>query len=211
MNDGFVPMRTASELTGLHPNTLRKYADNYKIKSYRNPAGQRLLHKLSLQAFCSSHHVSPEIPKDCKESFLYARVSSKKQHDDLLRQIHFLHSRKPHYANYRVVQDIASGINFKRKGLQTILEACLRGTIGEVVVAHRDRLARFGYDLIAFLVERSGGFITVIDDQRNKSSEQELSEDLMSIVHVYCCRHMGKRSYQTRNESSQDTPQDQLG
>jgi predicted site-specific integrase-resolvase len=211
MNDGFVPMRTASELTGLHPNTLRKYADNYKIKSYRNPAGQRLLHKLSLQAFCSSHHVSPEIPKGGKESFLYARVSSKKQHDDLLRQIHFLQSRKPLYANYRVVQDIASGINFKRKGLQTILEACLRGTVGEVVVAHRDRLARFGYDLIAFLVERSGGIITVIDDQRNKSSEQELSEDLMSIVHVYCCRHMGKRSYQTRNESRQDTPQDQPG
>ena len=211
MSDVFIPMRTASEITGLHPNTLRKYADNYKIKSYRNLAGQRLLHKLSLQAFCSTHHVSTEIPKSCKESFIYARVSSKKQHDDLLRQIHFLQSRKPLYANYRVIQDIASGINFKRKGLQTILEACLRGTVGEVVVAHRDRLARFGYDLIAFLVERSGGVVTVIDDQKNKSSEQELSEDLMSIVHVYCCKHMGRRSYQTRNESNQDTSQDQPG
>jgi predicted site-specific integrase-resolvase len=175
MNDGFVPMRTASELTGLHPNTLRKYADNYKIKSYRNPAGQRLLHKLSLQAFCSSHHVSTEIPKGCKESFLYARVSSKKQHDDLLRQINFLQSRKPLYANYRVIQDIASGINFKRKGLQTILEACLRGTVGEVVVTHRDRLAYSGYDIISFLVERSGGFITIIDDQSDQSSEHELA------------------------------------
>jgi predicted site-specific integrase-resolvase len=175
MSDVFVPMRTASELTGLHPNTLRKYADNYKIKSYRNPAGQRLLHKISLQSFCSSHHVSPEIPKACKESFLYARVSSKKQYDDLLCKIKFLQSRKPIYANYRVIQDIATGIDLKRKGLQTILEACLCGTVGEVVVTHRDQLTRSGYDLIAFLVERSGGIITVIDDQRDQSSEQELS------------------------------------
>ena len=175
MSDEFIPMRTASDITGLHPNTLRKYADNYKIKSYRNLAGQRLLHKLSLQAFCSTHHVSTEIPKSCKESFIYARVSSKKQHDDLLRQIHFLQSRKPLYANYRVIQDIASDTDYKRQGLQTILEACLRGIVGEVVVTHRDRLACSGYDIISFLVERSGGFITVIDDQSDQSSKQELA------------------------------------
>ena len=175
MSDEFIPMRTASDITGLHPNTLRKYADNNKIKSYRSPAGQRMLHKLSLQAFCSTHHVSAEIPKNCKESFLYARVSSKKQHDDLLHQILFLQSRKPLYANYRVIQDIASDTDYKRQGLQTILEACLRGIVGEVVVTHRDRLACSGYDIISFLVERSGGFITVIDDQSDQSSKQELS------------------------------------
>jgi predicted site-specific integrase-resolvase len=102
---------------------------------------------------------------------------------------------------------VASGINFKRKGLQTLLDACLSKTIGEIIVAHKDRLCRFGFDLIKLIVTKSGGTITVINDSENKSSEQELSEDLLSIIHIYSCKQMGKRSYKSKqniknNESS---------
>jgi predicted site-specific integrase-resolvase len=102
---------------------------------------------------------------------------------------------------------VASGINFKRKGLQTILDSCLSGTIGEIIVAHKDRLCRFGFDLVKLIVTKSGGTITVINDKENKSTEQELSEDLLSIIHIYSCRQMGKRSYQTRkhNENNEST------
>ena len=83
-------------------------------------------------------------------------------------------------------------------GLATILDACVQNSIGEVVVAHRDRLCRFGFDLVKQIIEKSGGSITVIDDEKNKSSEQELAEDLLSIINIYSCRQMGKRKYKTK-------------
>ena len=111
---------------------------------------------------------------------------------------------------YRIsISDIASGINFKRKGLQTILDSCIQGVIGEVIVAHRDRLSRFGFDLIKLIIEKAGGTITVIDDTQHKSTEQELAEDLLSIIHIYSCKQMGKRSYKTKQckgpENKNDT------
>jgi predicted site-specific integrase-resolvase len=204
MQDEHIPIRTATLLTGMHPNTLRKYADQGKIQSYRTPAGQRMFHKQSLQTMFTAPVGRLEVSPVGKQSFLYARVSSKKQLDDLSRQIRFLQSRSPLYAGFVVLQDVASGINFRRPGLQTLLDACLQRTVGEVVVAHRDRLARFGFDLLQYLIEHAGGKLTVIDDQRNKSTEQELSEDLLSIIHVYCCKQMGKRSDQDRIQSRQD-------
>jgi len=123
--------------------------------------------------------------------------------DDLSRQLEFL--RKPEYSTYTVVTDIASGINFKRKGLSTILEACVQQRIGDLVVAHRDRLCRFGFELIEQLVSKAGGRIVVIEDSDNKTSEQELIEDLLSIIHVFSCRQMGKRSYASRKpKNTQD-------
>jgi len=209
MTDEHVSVGTAVQISGMHANTIRKYADNNQIQSYKSPSGQRKIHKQSLQRFCMSSSVRPQIPQVGKQSFIYARVSSKKQHDDLARQIAFLQTRKPLYNDYLVVQDIASGINFQRKGLQSILDSCLQGTVGEVVVAHRDRLARFGFELIKYLIEKSGGKITVIDDQQNKSTEQELSEDLLSIVHIYSCKQMGKRSYRAKHESRQNSTENQ--
>ena len=213
MNDGFIPIRKATKISGLHPNTLRKYADNNKIQSYKSPAGQRMFHQLSLQKFCNPVIINNEISKDRKQNFIYTRVSSKKQQDDLLRQIQFLQNWKPEYTNFHVIKDIASGINFKRKGLQTILDACLQGTINELVIAHKDRLARFGFDIFKYIIEKAGGKITIINNEtnegKNKSSEQELAEDLLSIVHIYSCRQMGRRSYKTNNESSKDPIEDE--
>ena len=81
------------------------------------------------------------------------------------------------------------------------MDASLQGTVGEIIVAHRDRLCRFGFDLIKLIIEKQGGKITVLDDEQNKSSEQELSEDLLSIVNIYSCRQMSKRSYKTKIEN----------
>jgi predicted site-specific integrase-resolvase len=116
--------------------------------------------------------------------------------DDLSRQLEFL--SKPEYSSYTVITDIASGINFKRKGLATLLDACLQRRIGNLVVAHKDRLCRFGFDLIQQLVTKAGGKIIVLEDSTDKTSEQELAEDLLSIIHVFSCRQMGKRSYTSR-------------
>ena len=93
-----------------------------------------------------------------------------------------------------IIKDIGSGINFKRKGLRSILERAMRGDRIKLVVAHRDRLARFGFDLIKYIIERNGGEILVLD-QISYSPEPELTRDLLNILHVFSCRMHGLRNY----------------
>jgi predicted site-specific integrase-resolvase len=191
----YVSIREAVIITGINAQTLRKLGDENKIKCYKTVSNQRKFDKAYLEKMCNNDCNDDKINKNSKQNFIYCRVSSKKQSDDLYRQIEFIKTKRPEYSTYISISDIASGINFNRKGLNTILDSALQGTIGEVIIAHRDRLCRFGFDLIKLIIEKQGGKITVIDDERNKSTEQELSEDLLSIVHIYSCRQMGKRSY----------------
>ena len=205
----FISIAEAASYTGLDQQTLRKMFDSSQIDGFKTPKGSRRFNKSSLQKLCYSIPVSEsdgtgtselqEFPT--RRNFLYARVSTKKQMDDLSRQVEFL--KRPEYVDYIVIQDIGSGINFKRKGLKTILDSCLQRTIGELVIAHRDRLCRFGFELIQYLVETAGGSIKVLDSDQNTSSENELSQDLLSIIHIFNCRQMGKRSYKKRCQSQQ--------
>lgn len=178
-----LPSRKASKELGLHPNTLRKYADEGKIRTIRNEGGQRLY---DVSAYLSSSENS--------ETILYCRVSSQKQKDDLQRQVEDLKAKFP---KSRVVTDIGSGINFRRKGLQSILEQLLQGSKLTIVVAHKDRLARFGFDLIEFMVRKNGGEIVVLDDSR-ASPQAELTADLLNILHVFSCRMHGLRRYKSQ-------------
>lgn len=195
----FIPIGSAEVFTGIKQQTLRKLFDGGVLQGYKTNTEQRMYSKKSLCEFCGI--VNGENKENVKKAkIIYTRVSSKKQLDDLDRQINFIVESKPEYNEYTIIKDVASGINFKRKGLATILERCLQGVIGEVVVAHRDRLSRFGFDLIKFIIEKSGGKLTVINDEKEKSSEQELAEDLLSIVHIYSCRQMGKRIYSNKSK-----------
>ena len=192
----YVTVGQAAILTGLDRQTIRKMADESSIICYKTPSNQRRISVQSIQAMCNNAvHVQNQqvLPR---QNYIYSRVSTKKQVDDLSRQLEYL--RRPEYADYVSIQDIGSGINFKRKGLATILDACLRRNIGEVVIAHRDRLCRFGFELIEYLVNKAGGKITVLDNSNDRTCEQELTDDLLSIIHVFSCRQMGKRSYINR-------------
>jgi predicted site-specific integrase-resolvase len=191
-----IPIRKAAELTGVHPDTLRRWASKNLIKFYITPSGQRFFDKKCLLEFTSC--VS-SVEK--KENIVYCRVSSKKQENDLSTQVEFL---KSEYPDYRVVSDIGSGINWKRKGLQAILELAMQRKLGNLVVAHKDRLSRFAFELIEWIVTTNEGKIIVLDEENNKSSEQDLAEDLLSIVHIYSCKQMGKRRYK-RKQSDEDT------
>src|SRR5574344_876495 len=118
----FIPSRKAVKHLGVCANTLRKWADDGKIKYIRNPAGQRLYDVSSIEQFSET----------CK-SYCYCRVSSHKQKDDLERQISFMQEK---YPEHEILWDIGSGINFKRKKLLWLLEQSTLGNVKEVVVAH---------------------------------------------------------------------------
>lgn len=199
----FITIQEASLLSGLSKQTIRKMADLSQINSYKTPSGQRRINKSSLQAMCNINISNKSIKICSKQNFLYTRVSTKKQMDDLSRQVEYI--KRPEYINYVVISDIGSGINFKRKGLQTILDACLQGVIGEVVIAHRDRLCRFAFELIESIINKAGGKLTVLENNNNTSTEDELSQDLLSIIHIFNCRQMGKRSYKRNKELPKET------
>ncbi len=200
----YIPIREVERITGMGASWLRRALDNGEIKGFKTPSGQRRYCSIDVRRFVGEAKESIGKGQDQqrpRSNFIYARVSSKKQLPDLERQVEFLQRyvrQGKEQTNYTAIQDIGSGVNFKRKGLQVILEQCLQGTIGDITIAHRDRLSRFGFELIELIVTKAGGTITVIDDHKNKSSEQELAEDLLSIVHIYSCKQMGKRSYINR-------------
>lgn len=206
MNDEekeFLTIGEASKFSGLSSQTLRKMADLSQIDSYKTPSGQRRINKHCLQKFCNIDISNKSIKTCQRQNFLYARVSTKKQMDDLSRQIKYL--QQPEYITYTLISDIGSGINFKRKGLQTLLDHCIQRTIGEVVIAHRDRLCRFSFELIESIIQKAGGTLKVIDSDNHISTEEELSQDLLSIIHIFNCRQMGKRSYKIKNQHDKST------
>lgn len=182
----YITLKKASELTGLTVITLRKYADTNTIPSIKLPSGHRRVDVRGL--------LRERVSVVC-----YARVSSQHQSDDLNRQVEFLKSR---YPQADVVSDIGSGLNFKRKGLNTILVRLLRGDKLTLVVTHRDRLARFGFELIEFLIQENGGKLVVLDNGSTEPSEEcKLTTDLLSILHHFSCRAYGKRSHQNKTYS----------
>lgn len=109
------------------------------------------------------------------------------------------------YPDAEIIRDIGSGINFKRKGLLTLLDRLMQGDKLTLIVAHRDRLARFGFDLIRYLVKHNGGQIVVQDSTiYSYSSETELTAALLSILHVFSCRMHGLRKYSKKIKEDPD-------
>lgn len=94
---------------------------------------------------------------------------------------------------FDIIQDIGSGINYNRKGLSQLIDKITNGEIDKVVILYKDRLIRFGYELIENLCNKYGTKIEIIDNTE-KTEEQELVEDLIQIVTVFSCRLQGKRA-----------------
>ena len=100
----------------------------------------------------------------------------------------------PRYPTAEIITDVGGGLNWKRRGLVTLLERLHRGDKLRIVVAHRDRLARFGFEVIQWMAERNGGELVVLDN-RDHSPQQELTQDILAILHTFSCRLHGLRRY----------------
>lgn len=173
------------------PQTLRRWADAGRIDFKWSPGGIRL-YKLPTDANDAVE----------KKKVVYARVSSAKQKDDLQRQADFLLSRFP---DHQLVTDIGSGINWRRRGLLSLLDDANSGALQEVVVASRDRLCRFAFELVQHIFRQRGVALVVLEST-DTSAERELSDDLLSIVQVFCCRRNGKRRYSLPDPEDQAEP-----
>lgn len=124
----------------------------------------------------------------------YCRVSSNKQKDDLERQIENVKTYMIAKGyQFEIIQDIGSGINYNKKGLNKLLDMVTNGEVEKIVVLYKDRLVRFGFELIENICNKYGAKIEIIDNTE-KTEEQELVEDLIQIVTVFSCRLPGKRA-----------------
>ena len=179
----YVNTRKAVALLGVHPNTLRKWANDGRIEHIRSPGGRRLY---NVDAFLRE---SVGVRVVC-----YARVSSYGQKDDLQRQVALLQSR---YPGAEIIKDIGGGLTWKRKGLVALLERLHSGEKLRLVVAHPDRLARFGIELIEWLAKQNGGAVVVLDES-SCSPEQELTEDILFLLDTFSCRLYGLRKYRDK-------------
>ena len=103
---------------------------------------------------------------------------------------------KKKYPNHRIIQDIGSGLNMDRKGLQEIIDLAINGKIKEVVISYKDRLARFGYELVDWIIKKySHGEIIIINKREEETSEEEITRDIIQIMNIYVAKINGKRGH----------------
>jgi len=178
-------------------STLRNWANQGKIEFLRMPGGKRKYSEESINRVLNNNNEVPA--KEEKKTILYTRVSSSKQKEDLERQIEDL---KRDYPNGTVIKDIDSGVNFKRKGLQTLLEQCLQGLVSTVIIKHRDRLTRFGFEMFQFIFTNLGIKLVVLNKSKEfgEDRDNELAEDLLSITTLFVASHHGKRATENRKK-----------
>ena len=124
----------------------------------------------------------------------YCRVSSIKQQDDLERQVECVRTYMLAKGyKFQIITDVGSGINYDKKGLNQLLNKITLNEVEKIIVLYKDRLVRFGFELIENLCKLHGTTIEIIDNTE-KTEEQELVEDLVQIITVFSCRLQGKRA-----------------
>ena len=199
----FVPGRVIKDIYNIHEKTLRVWADNGTLRHVRfqGTEGKRLYHLGHLQELLGDK--GAQAPAQTKRRVIYIRVSSAHQRQDLGRQQEDLQKAFP---NHEVIADIGSGINFKRKGFVALLDAVLGNLVEEVVVMHRDRLCRFGVDLVESIFKSAGTKLVVHGARDGPPDDaRELADDLLAVTTVFVARHNGRCSADNRRRRSEDT------
>lgn len=180
-----------SKLVGVTPQTLRNWDKTGKLKPVHTSSnGYRYYSEEQLQT----------LKGNIKDKIVigYCRVSSNKQKDDLQRQVenmetYLLAQGKP----FKIITDIGSGINYNKNGLNTIIKEVVDNNVEKIVVLYKDRLIRFGYELIENICKLYNTKIEIVDNVE-KTEEQELVEDLIQIITVFSCKLHGKRAKKTK-------------
>ena len=184
-----------SKLIGKTNQTLRNWDKDGILKPHHvSESGYRYYSQEQLNHFLG---LKQEVQLN-KKTIGYCRVSSNKQKDDLERQIENVKTYM--YAkgySFEIISDIGSGINYNKKGLNELIDMVTNSEVEKIVILYKDRLIRFGYELIENICNKYGTTIEIIDNTE-KTEEQELVEDMIQIVTVFSARLQGKRANKTK-------------
>jgi excisionase family DNA binding protein len=182
--DKLLTIGEVAKLKGVRVETVRKWTQEGKLKYQVTEGGHRRYPLEQFQATTKS---------ETRITVLYARVSSHEQKEDLSRQCQVLQSL---YPTGELIKDLGSGLNYKKKGLVKLITMLTNGLVGELVITHKDRLLRFGSELIFALCEQFGTKVTILNQPVTVCFEEELVTDVLEIITVMSARLYGSRSLQ---------------
>lgn len=184
-----VSIGQAAKELGVVKETLRRWEKNGIISVDRTKKGHRR-YDLSLL-----RDLIPKKDSNKKITLAYARVSSHDQKEDLKRQAMVLESFcAAHGWNFEVLQDLGSGLNYNKKGLRKLIKEICSGKIERLVITHKDRLLRFGAELIFSFCEQFGTEVIIVNSSEEGTFEDDLVQDVLEIITVFSARLYGSRS-----------------
>ncbi len=173
----YLTPKQVQEKFGYHPKTLSRWADEGKIQYIKSPGGHRRYLLSALEKLAAETSDT----KDTREIILYVRVSTHSQKEDLASQREYVSS---YYPQCKCISDIGSGLNFKRKKFLKLMEQVAAHEIKKIVVAHKDRLCRFGFDFVEWFCNLNNCQIEVLNNTY-KSPHQELMDDFMECFFYF--------------------------
>ena len=190
----------ASQELGVSKETLRRWERSGKITVERTPKGHRRYDLAKLRGL---------VPRTTtgRRTIGYARVSSHDQKKDLATQVALLESFCASNGwCYEIFQDLGSGLNYDKKGLKKLIQEICSGAVDRLVITHKDRLLRFGSELIFSLCEHFGTQVVIINLASETNFEDDLVQDVLEIITVFSARLYGSRS--RKNQKLLDTLKD---
>ena len=178
---------------GITVHTLRVWDKEDRLKpEYVSNGGHRYYSEEQLRKLLPNM----EVKKENRINIGYVRVSAKHQKDDLKRQYQVMELYLATKGkNFKIISDIGSGINYKKKGLSELLTLISTNQVDTLYIVYKDRLVRFGYELIEKICKLHDVKIEIINQSATKSDEQEMIDDVLNIIHVFSCSMNGKRSH----------------
>jgi predicted site-specific integrase-resolvase len=188
-----VPIKEAAKVMGVSTITMRRWDKAGLVKAERSASNRRLydLAKLKPEQFRAS--------SDERKTVAYARVSSHDQKEDLGRQKQVLELYCARQGwTFEVIADLGSGMNYHKKGLKRLLDDIIAGRVGRLVIAHKDRLLRFGAELVFAICEAKQVEVVILNQGEDTSFEQDLAKDVLEIITVFSARLYGSRSHKNQ-------------
>lgn len=184
-----------ANLIGKSVKTLQRWDRLGVLTAYRSPSKRRYYTHTQYLEYLGKKSTTED-----KQNVIYVRVSTKNQVDDLKNQLKFMESytHRNGIPIHNVYSDYGSGMNYKRKNWNKLIDDCFDNRIDTIYISHKDRFVRFGFDWITSLLDRYCGVKVVSIEDTTTSPEEDLIQDLISIIHVFSCRVYGLRKYKKK-------------
>ena len=183
-------IKQAANQLGVSVSTLRRWDETSVLVAQRTPKGHRRYDLSKINPNLTRNKVEQQ-----RKTIAYARVSSHEQKPDLQRQIEILELYCSSQGwSFEVISDLGSGMNYHKKGLKRLLDDILDNKIDRLVLTHKDRLLRFGAELVFALCEARQVEVVIINQGENLSFEEELAQDVLEIITVFSARLYGSPS-----------------
>ena len=183
-----------ADMIGKSVKTLQRWDRDGILTAYRSPSNRRYYTHTQYLEYMG------ETISDNKQNVIYARVSTNNQKDDLRNQLQFLtnYTKNNGIPISNIYTDYGSGLNYNRKNWNKLIDDCFDKKISKIYISYKDRFVRFGFDWISLILKKYTGAEIITLEDVVTSPEEDIIQDLISIIHVFSCRIYGLREYKKK-------------